>query len=65
MPTNPRGHLMRESGLTPAEVLLDTSQPRFAARLANACEATEVKQLHEASITSTSVSRIAIGRRRG
>jgi len=37
LPTTPRGALMRESGLTPAPVMLDSRQQQFEARLANAC----------------------------
>jgi ribonuclease HI len=36
---------MRESGLTPAPVILDARQQRFAARLANACSS-KLKELH-------------------
>jgi len=37
LPTTPRGALMRESGLTPAPVTLDSRQQPFSARLENAC----------------------------
>jgi len=46
MPTTPRGALMRESGLTPAPVILDSRQQRFAARLANTCSS-KPKELHQ------------------
>jgi len=36
---------MRESGLTPATVILDARQQRFTARLANACSS-KLKELH-------------------
>jgi len=36
---------MRESGLTPAPVILDSRQQRFAARIENACSS-KVKELH-------------------
>jgi len=45
LPTTPRGALMRESGLTPAPVTLDSRQQRFAARLENACSS-KLKELH-------------------
>jgi hypothetical protein len=35
LPTNPRGALMRDCGLTPAPVILESTQQCFAARLAN------------------------------
>jgi hypothetical protein len=35
---------MRDSGLTPAAVALDARQQRFVARLANACEGSEVNR---------------------
>jgi hypothetical protein len=37
LPTTARGALMRESGLTPAPVILDSRQQRLAARIENAC----------------------------
>jgi len=43
--TTPHGALMGESGLTPAPVILDARQQRFAARLANACSS-KLKELH-------------------
>jgi len=36
LPTTPPGALMRDSGLTPAAVALDSRQQQFTARLANA-----------------------------
>ena len=45
LPTTPQGKLIRESGLTPAPVILDARQQRFAARLANACSS-KLKELH-------------------
>jgi len=36
---------MRESGLTPAPVILDSRQQRFTARLGNACSS-KLKRLH-------------------
>jgi len=41
----PRGALIRESGLTPAPVILDSRQQRFAAKLANACSS-KLNHLH-------------------
>jgi hypothetical protein len=37
---------MREAGLTPAPVILDSRQQRFTARLANACS-NKLKELHQ------------------
>jgi len=45
LPTTPRGALRRESGLTPAPVVLDSRQQRFAARLADTCSS-KLKELH-------------------
>jgi len=41
LPTMPLGPLMRDSGLTPAPVVLDSRQQQFVARLATACEGTK------------------------
>ena len=46
LPTAPRVALIRESGLTPVLVILDSSQQRFAARLANA-GSSKPKELHK------------------
>ena len=46
LPTTPRGALMRESGLTPAPVILDSRQQRFAVTLANTC-IKKLKDLHQ------------------
>ena len=45
LPTTPWGALMRESGLTPTGVVLDSTQQRFAARLADSCSS-QLKELH-------------------
>jgi len=45
---------MRESGLTPAPVILDSRQQRFAARLANACSS-KLRELHEDPSSSTPI----------
>jgi len=45
LPTTPQGALMRESGLTPAPVILDSKQQQFTVRLANACSS-RLKDLH-------------------
>jgi hypothetical protein len=57
LPTTPRGALMRESGLTPAPVILDSRQQRFAARLANACSS-KLKELHEDPSSGTPICRV-------
>jgi len=46
LPTTPRGALMREAGLTPAPVILDSRQQRLTARLANACSNIS-KEIHQ------------------
>jgi len=48
---------MRESGLTPAPVILDSRQQRFAARLANACSS-KLKELHEDPSSGTPICRV-------
>jgi len=57
LPTTPRGALMLESGLTPAPVILDSRQQRFAARLANACSS-KLKELHEDDASGTPICRV-------
>jgi len=56
-PTSPRGVLMRESGLTPARVILESRQQQFAARLGNACS-NELKELHEDTSSGTPICRV-------
>jgi len=46
LPTTLWGALMRESGLTPAPVILDSRQQRFAARIEIACSS-KPKELHK------------------
>jgi len=48
---------MRESRLTPAPVILDSRQQRFAARLANACSS-KLKELHEDPSSGTPIGRV-------
>jgi hypothetical protein len=45
LPTTPRGALMRDPGLTPAPIILESRQQRFAARLANTCS-NKLRKLH-------------------
>jgi len=45
LPTMPWGSLMRDSGLTPAPLILESRQQRFTARLANACS-NKLMKLH-------------------
>jgi len=45
LPTTQRGGLMRESGHRPAQVILDSRQQCFTARLVNACSR-NLKELH-------------------
>ena len=46
LPTTPRGALIRDSGLTPVPGILESSQQRFAARLANTC-CNKLRKLHQ------------------
>jgi len=48
---------MRESGLTPAPVILDSRQQRFAARLADACSS-KLKELHRNPSSSAPICRV-------
>jgi hypothetical protein len=57
LPTTPRGALMRESGLTPAPVTLDSRQQRFAARLENACSS-KLKELHSNPSSGAPICRV-------
>jgi ribonuclease HI len=57
LPTTPRGALMRESGLTPAPVIVDSRQQRFAARLANECSS-KLKDLHEDPLSGKPIYRV-------
>jgi len=45
LPTTPRGAIMRELGLTPLPVIVDSRQQLFVARLADACSC-KLKELH-------------------
>jgi len=47
---------MRDSGLTPAPVILESRQQRFAARLANACS-DKLRKLHQDPFSGTPVCR--------
>jgi hypothetical protein len=57
LPTTPRGALMTESGLTPAAVISDSRQQRFAARLANP-SSSNLEELQEDPWSSTPISRV-------
>jgi ribonuclease HI len=48
---------MRDSGLTPAPVILESRQQRFAARLANACN-NKLRKLHQNPSSGTPVCRV-------
>jgi len=48
---------MRESGLTPAPVILDSRQQRFAARLENACSS-NLKELHKNPSSGAPICRV-------
>jgi hypothetical protein len=55
LPSMPIGALLRQSGLTPAPVALDTRQQRFTARLASACEGSELYAVHEHPTSSAPI----------
>jgi len=57
LPTTPRGALMRESGLTPAPVVLDSRQQRLAVRLADACSG-KLKELHRNPASGAPICRV-------
>jgi len=49
---------MRESGVTPTAVILDSRQQRFAVRLANACS-NNLKELHKDSSSDILICQVA------
>jgi len=55
--TTPRAALMRESGLTPAPVILDSRQQQFTARVANAWSS-KLKELQEDSLSGTPICQV-------
>jgi hypothetical protein len=55
--TTSRGALMRDAGLTPTSVILDSRQQRFTARLANACSS-KLKELHEDPSSGAPICRV-------
>jgi len=55
---NPKGALIRESGLTPAPVMLDSRQQQWAARLANAYSS-KLREMHKDPSSSTPKHRVA------
>ena len=55
--TTPQGALMRKSGLTPAPVILDSRQQRFAARVANA-RSSKLKELHHNPSAGTPICKV-------
>jgi len=57
--TTPTGAPMRESGLTPAPVALDTrKQQCFAARLADVCEGSNLEEQHDYPTSGTPICRV-------
>ena len=46
LPPTPQEALMRDSGLTPTPIILESRQQRFAARLANTCS-DKLRKLHQ------------------
>jgi len=57
LPTTPRGPLMREVGLTPAPVILDSTQQRFTARLATTCR-NKLMGLHRDPASGAPICRV-------
>jgi len=57
LPTTLRGAPMRESGLTPAPVTVDSRQQQFAARLENACSS-KLKELHSNPSSGAPICRV-------
>jgi len=57
LPKTPRGAVMRESALRPAPVTLVSRQPRFAARLENACSS-KLKELHSNPSSGAPICRV-------
>jgi hypothetical protein len=57
LPTTLRGALMRESGLTPAPVTLDSRQQRFAVTLENPCSC-KLKELHSNPSSGAPICRV-------
>jgi hypothetical protein len=58
LPTTPLGPLMRDSGVTPAPVALDSRQQRFVARLASACEGSKQKETYNHPTSGAPVCRV-------
>jgi len=58
LPTTPLGPLMRDSGLTPAAVVLDSRQQRFAARLATACKGSKQKETFKHPTSGARICRV-------
>jgi len=58
LPTTPRGALMRESGVTPKPVILDSRQKRLTAGLANICSS-KLKEVCKDSSSGTTICQVA------
>ena len=58
LPTTPMGALMRESGLTPTPVALNTRQQQFTARLASACEGSKLTAVYDHPTSGTPICRV-------
>jgi len=57
LPTTLQGTQLRDSGLTPPPVTLDSSQQRFAARLQNACSS-KLKVVHSNPSSGAPICRV-------
>jgi hypothetical protein len=58
VPMTPLGPLMRDSGLTPAPVALDSRQQRFAPRLASTCEGSKHKERYNHPTSGAPICRV-------
>jgi len=56
LPTTPRGALMRQAGLSPVPVILDSRQQRFTTRLANSCS-NKLQELHQKPASGAPICR--------
>jgi len=58
LPMTPLSAVMRDSGLTPVPVVMDSRQQQYLARLANACEGTKLKEMYHYPIPGATICRI-------
>jgi len=58
LPRTPLVALTRDSGLTPGPAALDSRQQQFTARLANACEGSKLKVVHDHLTPGTPICKV-------